>query len=105
MNEGHIIQAIAECNHGNVPFNLGEIRAFLYGKNWYPLRAVVNYAKDLAGEEELTTDRALVEFVYLGFNLRVKDVNFINAFPVQLNEPEIISEAHKLTKTLERLVS
>lgn len=104
MNEGHVIQAITECNNGNVPFNLGENRAFLYGRRWYPLRGVINYAKQLAGEDELTTDRALVEYVYLGFYLRVQDVNFNTAFPVPLNDQGIIAEAHKLSKTLERLV-
>ncbi len=104
MNEGNVTDAIAECDNGNVPFNLGVDRAFLYGRNWYPLRGVINYAKRLAGEAELTTDRALVEFVYLGFYLRVQDINFVNALPIPLNDQGIITEAHKLSKTLERLV-
>lgn len=105
MNEAYLLEAIEQCTNGNVPFNLGRSRAFLYGNHWYPLRAVINYARQLAGEGELTTDRALVLLAYLGNNLRVQDINFNNTFPVKLTAAQIIAEANKLAQTLQRLVS
>ena len=102
MNE-HLLQAIEDCDHGIIPFNIGMTRAFLFGKKWYPLRAVVNYARHLAGEGELTTDRALVEIANLGYYVRITNVDFLNNFPIQLNNPEIIAETFSISKILERL--
>ncbi len=104
MNRHHLQQAIHDCNNGVVPFNMGLSRAFLYGNKWYPLRGVVNYAQQLAGEEELTTDRALVAYVYLGYYARISDVNFENNFPVILNSNEKMAEAHSISEMLEMLV-
>ena len=36
-----LLQAINECNNGQLVFNLGNSRSFLHNKKWYPLRATI----------------------------------------------------------------
>ena len=38
MNIQDLLQAINECNNGQLVFNLGNSRSFLHNKKWYPLR-------------------------------------------------------------------
>jgi hypothetical protein len=105
MNVNDIITAINACNQGNVEFNLGTNRAFLYGKKWYPLRGLVNHAKRLTGENgDLTTDRALVEFSYLMPYVRIADIQFNNQLPVEIGQETVIDEMRYLTDTMKRLL-
>lgn len=103
MRKQDLLQAIRTCNAGTLQFNLGISRAFLYSKRWYPLRATVNYARALNGKSELTTDRALVELVYLQPYTRVSDINFTNNLPVSIGQPEAILEVKELAGILKRL--
>src|SRR5688572_26934882 len=97
----HLNQAIQECNDGQLDFNLGEVRSFLYEKKWYPLRATINRAATLANENnDLTTDRALVQLVYLNLWTRVSDINFQTPFPLEINNNEFLEETKKLSKIL-----
>ena len=105
MNEHNLLEAINTCNHGGVQFNLGNNRAFLFGPKWYPLRGVINHARALVNLREITTDRALVELAYLGFNVRIEDIQFNDHFPVPLNHAEVVQEANKISFHLARLTA
>lgn len=47
MNKQNLMQAINECNNGQLSFNLGNNRSFVYKKKWYPLRASINRAREI----------------------------------------------------------
>lgn len=101
MTINHLLQAIDDCNNGHLVFNLGNVRAFLHGKRWYPLRATINRGAEHANENsDLTTDRALVALVYLGVWTRVKDINFENQLPAEAQPDEISEETRRLSKIL-----
>ena len=106
MTIDHLNQAIQECNNGQLLFDTRGLRSFLYDNKWYPLRVVINRAMSLANEPaDLTTDRCLVELVYLGIWTRVCDVNFANSLPLAISRDEMNGEIKSLAKTLTRLVS
>lgn len=106
MTLHHLLQAIQECDNGQFAFNTGEIRAFLFGKKWYPLRATINRAREIANEtSDLTTDRALVELVYLNKWTRVSDVLFQNQTPLSIDTNEELKEAKQLSATLNSLMN
>jgi hypothetical protein len=95
------MQAIQECDNGQLQFNLGIVRAFLYGKKWYPLRATLNRAATHANEpDNLTTDRALVQLVYLDVWTRVTDINFQTHLPVLGDVVCLNEEIKKLSRVL-----
>jgi hypothetical protein len=99
-------QAIQECNNGHLNFNLGEVRAFLLGNNWYPLSATINRAAEIAHENaDLTTDRALVQLVYLGIWMRIEDVTFQNGAPVEMDTNGRLREAKKLAEALIKITN
>jgi hypothetical protein len=101
MTIENLINAINECDGGYLTFNLGTVRAFLYKKKWYPLRATINRALELANElSDLTTDRALVKLVHLGLWSRIKDVNFEFQLPVAANLNELNQEIRSLSEIL-----
>lgn len=105
MLEAHLIQAIEACHRGEVPFNLGEPRSFLYGSCWFPLRGVLNYASGLAGgPNNLTVDRCLLLLHGALPYVRIKDVAFEDHFPVELEQLEIMSEIKSITQVLTQLV-
>lgn len=105
MELADLLNAIQICDNGELNFNQGDSRAFLYGRKWYPLRAVVNSAANQAGENhDLTTDQALVELVYLVPYTRIKEVTFNNEFPVQIDEHETIGEIAFIKNVLGKLV-
>ncbi len=103
MTIHQILQAINECDNGQIDFNLGNNRSFLFNKNWYPLRATVNRAKELNGEPELTTDRALFELCTILHYTRIDEVNFINNFPVAITQLEAMAEIRKIASILKSL--
>lgn len=106
MGINHILLAIQACNQGLVVFNQGNIRAFLYKNKWYPLRAIVNHAAQLAGEDNnLTTDQGLVRMVYLNMWLRVCDIDFNDNHPVEVNQNLIASEVRNLSNILYHLTN
>ncbi|MBA4853808.1 hypothetical protein [Emticicia sp. BO119] len=106
MTIEHLQKAIEVCNEGNVKFNTGITRSFLYEKKWYPLRAVINYAAFLAKEKSnLTTDQALVKLTNLQVWTKIKSVYFSNAFPVILSQIELIKEVNYLSKKIDALTS
>ena len=82
MTYEQLLEAINECNKGLLNFNLGHTRAFLFHKRWYPLRAIVNRAKEQNGENSLTTDRAQVELSFVLDYFRIENINFENNFPL-----------------------
>ena len=105
MELADLLNAIQICDNGDLPFNQGESRAFLYGRRWYPLRAVVNTAANLAGQNnDLTTDRALVELVYRVPYTRIKEIIFNNEFPVEMEEHEIMQEVVLIKNVLVELL-
>ena len=100
MTLHNLLQAIHQCDNNGLDFNLGSNRAFLFGKKWYPLRATVNRAKEIANEDILTTDRALVELVYLGLWNRIADIEFNQHLPVDIDQDKITNEIGSLAKII-----
>jgi len=103
MTIQQILQAINECNNGLLDFNLGNNRSFLFNKNWYPLRATVNRARELNGETELTTDRALFELCTILHYTRIDEVSFVNNLPIVINPTETMEEIKKIATILKSL--
>lgn len=105
MNLHNIIQAINECQNGNMPFNNGEnLNCFLYENTWYPLRAIVNYASILAQENrEYTKDTALVKLVELMPYVKVEQLNIQNNNLVHLSIQEKLEEINVLSDMITKL--
>jgi hypothetical protein len=105
MTITELLQSITECNNGQLNFNLGTNRfAFLYSKKWYPLRATVNRAKELSNENaNLTKNEALVELVNILPYTRVDEIEFLNNFPVEISNVEILEEVNKISIILQQL--
>lgn len=100
-----ILLAIQACDNGELVFNLGNIRSFLYNSKWYPLRAVVNFAKALNNEGELTTDRALVELSFILPYIRIKEIEYNDHFPIAINNNEKLNEIKLLNEIIGGLVN
>lgn len=100
----HILNSMNICDQGLLPFNNGNIRAFLYGRKWYPLRAVFNHALLEIGENEETTDRALARLSYLLHFTRVANIQFDDNFPVEIAGEEIFDEIRTLNQIINRLL-
>ena len=103
MTQNELMIAIEDCNNGHLNFNLGYNRAFLFSKRWYPLRATVNHARSIIHETELTTDRALLELVLVLPYTRISEIEFVNNFPVELNQNELFEEVKKIAAILNSL--
>ena len=104
MTLQHFIQAIQECDNGQLQFNLGNPESFLFEKKWYPLRATLRRAAENAGDPEITTTQgALDELVSLGLWTRVKKISFHLRRPVDINQNELIEEVKALSGKLFRL--
>ena len=99
----NLLQAINECNNGQLVFNLGNSRSFLHNKKWYPLRATINRSRAVNDEPELTSDRALVELCHTLDYIRIEEIDFTNNLPVSLNQSDIINEVQKISIILKSL--
>ena len=105
MIQANLITAFFDFDQGRVEFNHGRHRAILYGRYWYPMRAIANHARRLAEEEpDLTTNRAIKAILDLGFIMRMKWVEFNDDAPVPLSDQEVVDEVHEFTMSLERLI-
>lgn len=101
MTVQHLIQVIRECDNGQLQFNLGNPESFLFEKKWYPLRATLRRAAEIAGDPEITTTQgALDELVTLGLWTRVKKVSFQFRRPVEINQNELFGEIKALSEIL-----
>lgn len=99
-----LLIAINECNNGDLNFNLGETRSFLFHKKWYPLRATVNRARELSNETpDLTPDRALVELVFLNLWVRVQVIRFNHHLPIEATSDQTSNEVKSLSEILYNL--
>ena len=107
MEKQNIIQAINNCRAGSMPFNNGEnLYCFLYSNTWYPLRAVVNHASQLANENmEYTKNDALVKIHELFDYVKVKQVNVQNDVLVNLTSEEKFEEIEKLSNMINKLTN
>ncbi len=105
MTAENLKSAIQTCNDGLLEFNNGIVRSFLYGKYWYPLRATVNKARLEAGQEELNTDRCLVELVYLLPYIKVEKKEFNNSFPIEINDGDKFREISYLSEMIIKMSS
>lgn len=103
MKKEHLLNAISLCDQGILRFNRGEIRAFLYKRHWYPLRAVVNAGLKQKALDENTTDRALVALGLLMRYIRIAKIRFDDKFPVKLSESGLKEEISYLEKEIENL--
>jgi hypothetical protein len=103
MKKQELIKAIEECENGLLIFNLREHRSFLFKNKWYPLRAVVNRAMQISGENELTTDRALLLLSQLLHYTRIDEVVFKEYFPVPIDQSQKMAELKKVSSILSDL--
>ncbi len=103
MELQNLLKAINDCNNGNLPFNSGNNRSFLFNKRWYPLRATINSARAQCQESELTTDRALLELCLTMDYVKIGEVDFKNNLPVSINQAEALKEVSKITDILKGL--
>jgi nitric oxide synthase oxygenase domain/subunit len=83
---------------------LGNNRAFLFDRKWYPLRTTVNRAKTLSKETELTTDRALFELNSILHYIRIDEVSFVNHLPAEIDSGETLEGVRKLAAILKSLI-
>lgn len=97
MEKQNIIVAINNCRAGNLQFNNGEnLHCFLYENTWFPLRAIVNHASQLANENiEYTKNNALVKMHELFDYLNVKRVTVQHNILVNLTTNEKFEEIEK----------
>jgi hypothetical protein len=106
MTINHLSNAIQECDNGLLQFNLGNPESFLYGKCWYPLRATVKRAAEIAGDPPITTtDGALVKLVDLGLWTKIQKVTFLNHNPVELNQNDKLEQTKTLITLLTSLLN
>jgi len=104
MTIENIIQATIYCQNGDVPFNNGNTRSFLFNNKWFPLRAVINRAAKIANEpNDLTTDKAMKVLVYLFPYARIRNVKFKKNELVPLSPEEIQEEIKILTDMINQL--
>jgi hypothetical protein len=105
MIKQQLILAIKECDQGLLVFNNGSHRSFLYQNKWYPLRATVNRARQINGEDELTTDRALLQLALTLDYISIDEVVFEGNFPIIISQSEKLSEIKKITSILNDLIN
>ena len=62
MNFQHILNAMNDCDQGNLIFNRGYIDSFAFNGRWYPVRKIIIQASIYANEPTLniTTHSAIV---------------------------------------------
>ena len=84
--------------------NSANFAEFLFKKNWSPLRAVINNASNLAGENfDLATDQALVKLFSLVFWTGIENIDYTNNFPVLCNANNAMNEINNLINVLYNL--
>lgn len=107
MEQLNIIQAINDCRAGNIDFNNGEhLYCFLFENTWFPLRAIVNHASQLANEKiEYTKNDALVKMHELFDYVKVKQVNVQNNTLVNLTSEEKFEEISEITDMIKKIVN
>jgi len=104
MTIEHINQAILDCDAGLVNFNNGNNRAFCYNNKWYPLRAVINRASALGNfSNDLKTDEALKELVYIFDYVKIRDVKYENNNLPNLTDLEKLEEINILSSIIQKL--
>ena len=107
MEKQHIIQAVQNCLAGQMQFNNGEnLYCFLFENTWFPLRAIVNNASQIANENiEYTRNDALVKMHELFDYVKVKQVNVQHNILVHLTTEEKMDEISELTNLIKELVN
>lgn len=104
MTKENLNQAILLFENGELIINKRIHRSFLLNNKWYPLRRIINKAKEIAGEKhDNTTDRDLVELAYLLPYVRLEKKMFETSFPVVMTESERLYEISHLSTILHDL--
>lgn len=90
MELQHLLQAIDDCENGQVEFNnRTDLHCFLYKKTWYPARAVVNHASQIANENnEFNRDGAVMELHKLLSFVRIETINVQNNQLVEISNED-----------------
>lgn len=105
MTIENIRQAIETCDNGDLNFNLGNNRSLLYNSKWYPLRAVVNFARGINNEGDLTTNNAQLALSLVIPYLRIARIDFLDHLPIALNNNEKLNEIKFINEIIGGLVN
>ena len=106
MNKEHIIQAIQHFDNGYNNYNQGNIFCFLHKDKWYPLRALINYASGLSGDNiEYTKDRAMVKIHEFLDYVKIEQIEIQNDFLVSLTIDEKMEEIKVLSRMINELTN
>jgi len=105
MEKKHILQAIQICRAGQMPFNNGEsIYCFLFDNTWFPLRATVSYASQIAGENlEYTKNDAMVKIHDMFEYVKIRQINVQNNILSNINTEEKLLEISVLSSLINTL--
>ncbi|MFC0604960.1 hypothetical protein [Winogradskyella pulchriflava] len=106
MELEHLIEAIEAYNDNLVQFNNGEaVHCFLYHNTWYPLRATINYASDLANERnDFTKNEAINEIHKLLPYVAIQKVNIEDGNLPELTNQQKQNRIKDLAKLITTLV-
>ena len=103
MQLQHFHSAISDYDNGVRSIQNGKLRAFLYKRKWYPLRAVVNRAEVIATglHQDWNVEKCLTELAYIfPYYLRIEDIHFTGA-PVSISDSEAIMEIERVKDVLQ----
>jgi hypothetical protein len=95
MTINHLAKAIEACNNGSVQFTNQQLKAFSLGGKWYPLRAVVNYALQLARETSKDTNGCRKKIEGLKVYTEINEIKFV------ARQPRTIEYLHQIQNAQE----
>ncbi|MCR9062882.1 MAG: hypothetical protein NXI00_02890 [Cytophagales bacterium] len=102
MKFEHLEKAIEDCRKGKIHFSNGlNLHCFLFEKTWFPIRAVLNHASQLAGEnKEFTTNNGIGELHKLLTFVRIQTVHVQNNKLVDVSSEEAFNEINHLANLI-----
>ena len=105
MELQHLERAIEDCENGLVAFSNGiNLHCFLFGKTWFPVRAIVNYASQVANEnKDFPKNEAINELHKLLPFVKVKTITVENNQLVQISKEEALTEIGNLADVIKSL--
>ncbi|MBS1977779.1 MAG: hypothetical protein JST46_10440 [Bacteroidetes bacterium] len=91
MKMQHLSIALERYDQGDFKTTRQHLYAFAIGHRYYPLRAVVNYARRLAGKSEGTTV-SCADIIKKLLNVQITKVYFDGTGPVTRNSTMVVMD-------------